>query len=210
MPVATTATSCDMVREAQQASATGRAQAAASRREHALDVLTAEFNQLHAAVYRYLLHRFFDPELAEELTAQTFYQAATFIGRLGGDVRHLRVWLLRTATNLANTHYRRTRWRQFVLRRLAKAKPLTTESESAPNSIDGQRRARVRGALLALRPKYQTVVVLRYYAQMSFGEIAAVVGCRQDAVRARLSRALQELRERLGISSIPDSLKASE
>jgi RNA polymerase sigma-70 factor (ECF subfamily) len=167
-------------------------------------VLTAEFGRLYAVVYRYLLHRLFDPELAEELTAQTFYRAAANVDRIGGDVRPIRLWLLRTATNLANTHHRRRRLWQLALRRFAREKPLTTESESAPDSTHGQRLARVRGVLLALRPKYQAVVVLRYYAQMSYADIAAILGCREDAVRARLSRAIKEMRARLGFSALPN------
>jgi RNA polymerase sigma-70 factor (ECF subfamily) len=169
-----------------------------------LDVLARDFDELHALVYRYLLHRFFDPELAEELTAQTFYNAAVRISRRPGDIRRVRAWLLRAATNLANTHCRRRRLRQFFLRQFARTKAETTEPQPASDSPAGQRSARVRGVLLALRPKYQTVVALRYYAQMSYAEMAEVLGCREDAVRARLSRALKEMRERLGSGGVCD------
>lgn len=203
--MSTIATSCKVVREDPNVEVVGRVPEAESAADNALGVLAAEFEQLHALVYRYLLHRFFDPELAEELTAQTFYNAAVFTSRLGTEVRQIRVWLLRAATNLANTHYRRNRLRQFFLRQLARVTPTTTDPQSASDSPHGHRLARVRGVLLALRPKYQTVVVLRYYAQMSFADIAAVLGCREDAVRARLSRAIKEMRERLGSSGSCDS-----
>jgi RNA polymerase sigma-70 factor (ECF subfamily) len=57
--------------------------------------------------------------------------------------------------------------------------------------------AAVRRALTALPARYQTVVVLRYYSMLSFEEIAAVVNCRPEAVRKRLSRGLAKLREKL-------------
>jgi len=181
----------------------GRALGAVPADESALTLLVSEFEQLHALVYQYLLHRFFDPELAEELTAQTFCNAATSINRLRGDARQIRVWLLRTATNLANTHYRRNRLRASFLRRLAGARPPTSVTEAAPGPSSDQRLARIRSVLLALRPKLQTVVVLRYYSKMSFADIATVVGCREGAVRARLSRAVEEMRTRLKVTS-PD------
>ena len=78
---------------------------------------------------------------------------------------------------------------QLLLRQFARSKSTATEPQPAPDSASGQRLARVRAVLLALRPKYQTLVVLRYYAQMSYDDIAEVLGCRQEAVRARLSRA---------------------
>ena len=198
MAVSVIAASCGEAQWNPEDGVLGRAPKASSSGNKALEVLASDFEQLHALVYRYLLHRFFDHELAEELTAQTFYKAAVYTSQLKGDIRQVRVWLLRAATNIANTHYRRNRLRQLFLRQLARVTPNAKEPQPVSDSTDGQRAARVRGVLLALRPKYQTVVVLRYYAQMSFTDIADVLGCREDAVRARLSRAIKEMRQRLG------------
>ena len=163
----------------------------------AVELLAREFQPLYALVYRYLCHRFFDPELAEEFAAQTFYNAARWMRRLEPNLRVLRVWLLRTATNLANTHYRRRRVRDAFL----SAFKLTQPTQAAPEPVDeaepGPQAWHVRAALQALRPKYQTVVVLRYYTGLSFADIGAIVGCREDAVRARLSRAVRELKQHL-------------
>jgi len=148
-------------------------------------------------VYRYLLHRLFDAELAEELAAQTFCKAAVAIHRLPGDAKGVRLWLLRTATNLANSHYRRARLRRVLLGGFGHTARTVSQHEPVSDSIDEDRPARVRAAVQALRPKYQAVVVLRFFADMAFGDIASVVGCRPDAVRARLSRAIKEMRERL-------------
>jgi RNA polymerase sigma-70 factor (ECF subfamily) len=162
-------------------------------RDHAaLHSLASDFGRLYTVVHRYLLHRLFDAELAEELTAETFYKAVTASGRLPSDSGHMQYWLLRTATNLANTHHRRKRLHELVLRRFPNTRPVVTGQEGETT--------RVRAALQALRSKYQSVVVLRFYSQLSVREISVVLGCGQDAVRARLSRAMKEMRERLGVS----------
>jgi RNA polymerase sigma-70 factor (ECF subfamily) len=171
--------------------------AAASRGEP-LALLAVDFGRLYAVVHRYLLHRLFDVELAEELTAETFYKAVTASNRFPGDPGHMKLWLLRTATNLANTHYRKKRLHQLLLRRLATARASTTGLGVGARTTKCRDSARVRAALMALRPKYQSVVILRYYSQLSTKEIAEVLGCHQDAVRARLSRAIKGIRERLG------------
>jgi len=176
----------------------GQTEAVVPGRDGSLGLLASEFEWCYAVVYRYLLHRVFDPELAEELTAETFYRAAASIHRLPPDARGVQMWLLRTATNVGNSHHRRMRLRRLLLRRFGTTKPTVTESESASDSTDGQRPARVRAAVQALRPKYQAVVALRYFCGMPFEEIASIVGCQPGAVRARLSRAIGELRERLG------------
>lgn len=187
----------ELLQEDVDADLMGRKEETVSPAGSALDALATEFDSLHALVYRYLLHRFFDPELAQELTAQTFYQAAVFVRSRGDKVTQLRHWLLRTATNLANTHLRKMRLRRFFLTRAATPWATSTDPHNASQLTDHARVARVRGAVLALRPKYQAAVVMRYYCQMSYADIAAAVGCREAAVRARLSRAIKEMRERL-------------
>ncbi len=166
-----------------------------------VDLLASQFESFYRLVYRYLLHRVFDRELAEELTAETFYKAAQFHRPVQGGTQGLRVWLLRVATNLANTHHRKRRLRQFLFERFSRTKTVMTEPDAAANSADQQRQKHVRHVIGSLRSKDQTVVVLRYYMGMSFADIAGVVSCREDAVRVRLSRAVQELRRRLGVQN---------
>ena len=49
-------------------------------------------------------------------------------------------------------------------------------------------------AIARLRPDRRTVVVLRYWADLPHAEIAEVLGCPVTTVRARLHRALSDLR----------------
>jgi RNA polymerase sigma-70 factor (ECF subfamily) len=163
----------------------------------ALAQLASDFGRYYEIVHRYLVHRLFDRELAEELTAATFYRAVAAGRRFPAERQHMQRWLLRTATNLANTHHRRTRRRLRLLRRF----PYTAPKSAPPDShTDDPRREprRVRAALMALRPKDQTVVVLRFYSQLSISDIAEVLGCRPSAVRTRLSRVMKAMRDQLG------------
>ncbi|UCC29839.1 MAG: sigma-70 family RNA polymerase sigma factor [Phycisphaerales bacterium] len=168
-------------------------------RSGSLNLLVSNFDRFYVLLHRYLLHRLFDAELAEELTGQTFYKAAATARRLPENATHMQAWLLRAATNLANTHYRRKRLHQLLLGRFAEGRPAAREPEADPNASVDQQPAHVRAALLALPPKYQAVIVLRFYTHLSVREISEVLGCRQDAVRTRLSRAMKKLREWLDI-----------
>lgn len=49
----------------------------------------------------------------------------------------------------------------------------------------------------ALPPVQRAAVVLRFYQDLSFAEIAAVLGCREATARSHVHRALAALRERL-------------
>jgi RNA polymerase sigma factor (sigma-70 family) len=52
-------------------------------------------------------------------------------------------------------------------------------------------------ALGRLRPERRTVLVLRFYSDMQFEEIAATVGCTAATARSRARRALADLRREL-------------
>lgn len=52
-------------------------------------------------------------------------------------------------------------------------------------------------ALGRLAPTHRTVLVLRYYEQLSHNEVAELLGCRPATIRSRARRALQELRKEL-------------
>lgn len=162
-----------------------------------LRLLTSQFERLYAMVLTYLVHRLFDHELAEELTAETFYRAARSVRRLSADEKQIRLWLLRTATNLANTHYRKTRLHRRLLHRFSRTLSETTEPDAPHETVKRRRMARIRQVVQALPVKNQTVVTLRYYMRMSFDDMAVVLGCRPDAAQKRLSRAVDDLRRRV-------------
>jgi RNA polymerase sigma-70 factor (ECF subfamily) len=161
-------------------------------------LLDAEFDAFYATVYRYLLHRVFDAELAEELTAESLYRLARSIRRVRPRRREMQMWLLRIATNLANSHQQRLHRRRLLLKRWLKGQATTmTVAASHAASDSAAQAARVRSAVAALPTREQAVIVLRYYSQLEYEDIAGILRCQPDAVRTRLSRAIKRLRERL-------------
>lgn len=157
-------------------------------------LLDLQFEQFYACVHRYLLHRVFDRELAEELTAETFFKAAGAVRRMPADERALQMWLLRVATNVANTHHRKQRIRRLFMGRIASQRPPTRPDVDQDD--EDATRERLRAMLRTLPAKYQAVIALRYYSEMSMSDIASVLECSEVAVRTRLSRAVSMLRAR--------------
>ncbi len=64
--------------------------------------------------------------------------------------------------------------------------------------IGAQERARVLTALAGLPPPFREVLVLREIEELSYNEIADVIGTPVGTVMSRLARARGELRKRLG------------
>jgi RNA polymerase sigma-70 factor (ECF subfamily) len=55
----------------------------------------------------------------------------------------------------------------------------------------------VQAALSALPPKFRVAVLLRYFDDLSYEQIAAVLNCSMGTVASRLSRGHKMLAERL-------------
>jgi RNA polymerase sigma-70 factor (sigma-E family) len=64
--------------------------------------------------------------------------------------------------------------------------------------LEHDERRRVWEACRALPEAQRTAVVLRYYEQLEYAEIATLTGVREGSVRSRVSRGLATLRTALG------------
>ena len=85
-------------------------------------------------------------------------------------------------------------WRRFR-RRESPVDDVRVESRPGP---DVEQQDRVWRACLELPNDQRVAVVLRYYEQREYAEIAALTGVREGTVRSRVSRGLATLREELG------------
>ena len=71
-----------------------------------MDDMSAIYQQHARTVYKFLLAQCRDPDLAEELTQETFYQAVRSIGRFDGSCK-VSVWLCQIAKHLWYQHLRK-------------------------------------------------------------------------------------------------------
>ena len=102
-------------------------------------------------------------------------------------------YLRRTLCNLAIDGYRRAgRWRQKE--RLLRTGPWQTQDVTCDVDL---RDALVR-LLVRLPARQRTVLVLRYWEQLTDAETAAVLGCAEGTVRSAASRGLTRMRELAG------------
>jgi RNA polymerase sigma-70 factor (sigma-E family) len=85
-------------------------------------------------------------------------------------------------------------------RRTRRAGELLTDRlpERAAEQQAPELRIVVLGALAMLPPRARAVVVLRYWADMSVEQVAAVLGCSPGNVKSQSARALDRLRPLLG------------
>ena len=67
----------------------------------------------------------------------------------------------------------------------------------------------VFSAMQSLSPKDREVLLLRTHEELTFPEIAIVLGCTPEAARKRSDRALRRLRKAAQFADAPDARSAS-
>ncbi len=148
-------------------------------------------------VFNYCIRRLFDRHSAEDVTSTVFFKVMHNLSSFDGKLADFRNWLLRIATNAVNDHLRNSRRRADVIQKVVKN--TRAESEFVIPSTDKllEKKVLLKQALLALKPKYQTVITLRFFENMKLTEIAACLGKNPSTVRSCLSRATAKLRKKL-------------
>lgn len=130
---------------------------------------------------------------AQDLVQQTFLQLHRARRDFRAEMR-LRPWIMTIALNLARD----------LLRRRGR-RPETTVDESALPAVpastgadaDADVARRVRLALSGLPREQREVIELHWFEQLSFTEIAGIVGATSGAVRVRAHRGYVTLRKSL-------------
>lgn len=105
----------------------------------------------------------------------------------------VRVWLYRVARNAALMKHRGDRTRMVPLSESAALAPVAEEQE-----FEAEDAARIHTGLGRLRPEHREILLLRFLEQMSYEQIAEVVGCPLGTVRSRIHYAKRELRQQMG------------
>ena len=139
-------------------------------------------------------------ESAEDATSEVFLKLQRSIASYDGSIPFSR-WLLRVAGNQCIDLLRhRKRGRQIFAEVEDGAKAIeTTSSEPSPLGavIRAEDRELVRDAISRLPENYRVPLVLRYYSELSYDEIAQQLGLRRNYVATLIFRAKHELRRKL-------------
>jgi len=150
------------------------------------------FERHRAALYNFLLRLLGDAETAEDLVQETFLKALRKQRSFRGASRFA-TWLFAIGLNAARSWGRR----QAVAQRVPPAR--TGRHEPAPPEVAAQRERaeKIRQAIQLLPEEQREVLILSRYHDFSHQEIAEVLGCSSAAVRGRLFRAMETLRQQL-------------
>jgi RNA polymerase sigma-70 factor (ECF subfamily) len=155
-------------------------------------------------IYRHLKKMVSDAQVVEDLLQETFLNAYRGLKGFSGD-SSLSTWLFRIATNNALMFLRKFRPDNVEYDdeiRNDSDYPFLTASPEFSNTpleslLSSEGRAKIEEAIAELPVLYRSVLVLRDVEGFSLQEVAAIMDMTIPAVKSRLHRARNAVRENL-------------
>ncbi len=139
-------------------------------------------------------------ERAEDATSEVFLKLQRSIESYDGSIPFPR-WLLRVAGNQCIDALRRQRRGRQVIVEVEDGATVVEAPGAEPSPLGAvmgkEERAQVRDAIARLPENYRLPLVLRYYGELSYDEIAQQLDLQRNYVATLIFRAKQELRRKL-------------
>jgi RNA polymerase sigma-70 factor (ECF subfamily) len=158
------------------------------------ELVRAHQNAVYNLAYRMLNNRI----EAEDAAQETFLRAFTNLDRYDIE-RPFRTWLLSITSNYCIDRLRRRRLTWLSIDEPLPAHPALHSEEVEPEDavIDQEQARLIQGLLAELSPEYRAAVILHYWYDHSYAEIAEMLDTTESAIKSRLFRARQTLATKL-------------
>lgn len=142
------------------------------------------------SVYKYLLSMTGNPDLAEELTQETFYRAVYSIDKYDGSCK-ISVWLCQIAKHIWYQELDKRAKRQT--QELDETIPATGNPEDTV--VAANEKVALYKAINTLSQPMKEVVLLRLSGELSFAEIGEILSKSENWARTTFYRAKQKIME---------------
>jgi RNA polymerase sigma-70 factor (ECF subfamily) len=156
---------------------------AANNSRSAMELLIHKYREPLYFHARYILK---DHQEAYDLVQEVFIKAMRE-SRLFDEDFKMKAWLFRVTTNLCFNQVRNRKRRGALLDTMMK--PEAIGADQFKSVFEGEQRSEVLSALEMLSEDHREILVLRYYDDLSYAEIAEVLNVKLGTVMSRLSRA---------------------
>ena len=164
------------------------------------EAFAALYDLYYSKILNYLFRRVYDADIAEDLTSCTFFSILKALPKYRKKTS-FRSWIYRIATNEMNMFLRSRKNRMSRERNFHTANSLdrvyfpVSESEIEEDAREKMLLYRkLNDSLEKLPDKYRTVLVLKYFENLRYDEIAHVTRKRVGTVKSLVHRGLKRLR----------------
>lgn len=156
------------------------------------------YKEYYHRVYAFLYKLCHDKEMTEEMTQDTFYELYKSIHKYNGSCE-LFTFIASIAKNVYYKHVRKKRIEYIDIELLSELQDSSDTPEEA--CLRKMWSKEIRHVIEMLPQKYRDVMVLRVYADLTFPDIANVLGISTSSAKVIFHRAKKIISEELFVKN---------
>jgi RNA polymerase sigma-70 factor (ECF subfamily) len=163
--------------------------------EYAIETLVRQYE---SDVFRLALSIVGDVAEANEITQETFIAMLRSL-RSYEERKSFKAWLYTIALNLSRSHLRKRKTLEKLRNTLSTLFRVETQKLPSPEEavIRNQQEQALWDQLNGMDEKFRSVVVLRYFHELSIAEISEILSVNEGTIHSRLHTARERLKQAL-------------
>ena len=157
------------------------------------------YNQVQGRTFRLCMGLLGNVEDAEEVTQDALTYALINIGRFDATRSQFTTWLHTITVSRCRDKRRRKRFSLVSIAEWLQSGRDFIDSEPLPEQALNQRwnQAQLWRVVQTLSPTLREAIILRYWAQHSFKEMAAILNCPVGTAQSRVRLGYKKIREQM-------------
>jgi RNA polymerase sigma-70 factor (ECF subfamily) len=162
------------------------------------DAIEMLIRQYETGVFRLAISIVGDEVEANEVMQETFISALRSL-RSYQEKQSFKAWLYTIALNHSRSHLRKRKILERLKTTLINIFHVETQKVFSPEEtlIQSEKEAAIWNSLNQLDERHRTVVVLRYFHELSIAEISEILSVNEGTIHSRLHNARDKLRNAL-------------
>lgn len=162
-------------------------------KEGDFDKMGLLYERYHLQLYRFVFNMTRQKEISEDMVQNIFYRMLRYPDGFRG-FGEFRMWMYHIARNVLNDHFRK-------MKRTPSSKDISGYEEKIQSDIasDTEMERRqdtelLQAALDRMTPENRELLILSRYQDLKYSEIAVILNTTEGAVKVRIHRAMNELK----------------
>jgi len=157
------------------------------------DVLTHIYNNHASIIYKYLLKHGCRSEVAEEIVHDSFVKAIEHFDDL--EPQRLSSWIFKVALNHYRNYLKKASTREeLIIEENRFSERLSADGDIVKSLLSEEATNDIRNTLNCLKKSYKELLIMKYELELSYKEIASILGLPEKNIKTYLFRARKEFK----------------
>lgn len=157
------------------------------------DVMSAVYIEYYKKLYKYILYRVGDHNVAEDLVSEVFEKMLTNYSTYDDQKSKFSTWLFAIAHNTVINYYKKSQ-RRYTLG-LINCEKIESKYQLEDLIIDKELKETLLRAIMALDERQQNIIAFKFGARLTNREIAKILNLTESNVGTIIYRSLKRLKD---------------